>query len=91
MRSFHSPGRSLVYGRRAMCATSHPAASLACIEVLRRGVIPPTLNYRTPDPACNLDIVANEPRESDLQYILSNAFGFGGINSCVVLGKVDCE
>ena len=37
MRSFHSPGRSLVYGRRAMCATSHPAASLACIEVLRAG------------------------------------------------------
>src|ERR1700704_6053634 len=37
MRSFHSPGRSLVYGRRAMCATSHPAASLTCIEVLRQG------------------------------------------------------
>ena len=37
MRSFHFPGRSLVYGRRAMCATSHPAASLACIEVLRQG------------------------------------------------------
>jgi len=37
MRSFHQPGRSLVYGRRAMCATSHPAASLACIEVLRQG------------------------------------------------------
>src|SRR6476660_8058010 len=37
MRSFHLPGRSLVYGRRAMCATSHPSASLACIEVLRAG------------------------------------------------------
>ncbi|HUC47014.1 MAG TPA: gamma-glutamyltransferase, partial [Hyphomicrobiaceae bacterium] len=37
MRSFHRPGRSLVYGRRAMCATSHPAASLTCIDVLRQG------------------------------------------------------
>jgi gamma-glutamyltranspeptidase / glutathione hydrolase len=37
MRSFHTPGRSLVYGRRAMCATSHPTASLTCIEVLRQG------------------------------------------------------
>src|SRR5262245_63959105 len=37
MRSFHHPGRSLVYGRGAMCATSHPAASLTCIDVLRQG------------------------------------------------------
>ena len=37
MRSFHFPGRSLVYGRRAMCATSHPAASLTAIEILRQG------------------------------------------------------
>jgi len=37
MRNFHFPGRSLVYGRRAMCATSHPSASLAAVEVLREG------------------------------------------------------
>ncbi len=72
----------------------HPLGASAAIEgvlcalAFRDGLIPPTLNYRTPDPDCNLDVVANEPREGDLRYILSNAFGFGGINSCVVYKKI---
>ena len=72
----------------------HPLGASAAIEgvlcalAIRDRLIPPTLNYRTPDPSCNLDIVANEPREGDLQYILSNAFGFGGINSCVIYKRI---
>jgi 3-oxoacyl-[acyl-carrier-protein] synthase II len=72
----------------------HPLGASAAIEgvlcalAIRDGLIPPTLNYRNPDPACNLDIVANEPREGNLRYILSNAFGFGGINSCIVYKKI---
>ena len=72
---------------------SLPGASAAiegvlCALAFRNGLIPPTLNYRTPDPDCNLDVVANEPREGDLRYILSNAFGFGGINSCIIYKKI---
>jgi 3-oxoacyl-[acyl-carrier-protein] synthase II len=72
----------------------HPLGASAAIEgvlcalAIRDGLIPPTLNYRTPDPTCNLDVVANEPREGDLRYILSNAFGFGGINSCIIYKKI---
>jgi 3-oxoacyl-[acyl-carrier-protein] synthase II len=72
----------------------HPLGASAAIEgvlcalAFRDGLIPPTLNYRTPDPDCNLDVVANEPREGDLRYILSNAFGFGGINSCIIYKKI---
>src|SRR3984893_7944526 len=72
----------------------HPLGASAAIEgvlcalAFRDQLIPPTLNYRTPDPACDLDIVANEPREGNLQYILSNAFGFGGINSCVIFKRI---
>jgi 3-oxoacyl-[acyl-carrier-protein] synthase II len=72
----------------------HPLGASAAIEgvlcslAIRDGLVPPTLNYRTPDPACDLDIVANEMRQGDLQYVLSNAFGFGGINSCVVFKRV---
>jgi 3-oxoacyl-[acyl-carrier-protein] synthase II len=72
----------------------HPLGASAAIEgvlcalAIRDRLIPPTLNYRTPDPACDLDVVANETREGDLRYVLSNAFGFGGINSCVIFKKV---
>lgn len=52
-----------------------------------RGVIPPTWNYETPDPDCDLDYVPNEPREADLDVVLSNSFGMGGQNACLVLGK----
>jgi 3-oxoacyl-[acyl-carrier-protein] synthase II len=72
----------------------HPLGASAAIEgvicalAIRYGFVPPTLNYQTPDPACDLDVVPNEPREQDLNYVLSNAFGFGGINSCIVYKKV---
>jgi 3-oxoacyl-[acyl-carrier-protein] synthase II len=51
------------------------------------GILPPTWNYETPDPACDLDYVPNQPRPADLQIILSNSFGLGGQNACLVLGK----
>jgi 3-oxoacyl-[acyl-carrier-protein] synthase II len=55
---------------------------------VNEGLIPPTWNYETPDPACDLDYVANQSRPADLQVILSNSFGLGGQNACLVLGKV---
>jgi 3-oxoacyl-[acyl-carrier-protein] synthase II len=72
----------------------HPLGASAAIEgvicalAIRDRLIPPTLNYQTPDPACDLDVVPNEPREADLRHVLSNAFGFGGINSCVIYARV---
>jgi len=50
--------------------------------------MPPTLNRDNPDPACDLDVVPYHGRDAELNYVLSNSFGFGGINSCVILGKV---
>jgi 3-oxoacyl-[acyl-carrier-protein] synthase II len=72
----------------------HPLGASAAIEgvvcalAIRDGLVPPTLKYRTPDPICDLDVVPNEPRKKELRYVLSNAFGFGGINSCVVYKKL---
>lgn len=54
---------------------------------LREGIIPPTWNYETADPTCDLDYVPNAPRRADLQAALSNSFGLGGQNACLVLGK----
>jgi 3-oxoacyl-[acyl-carrier-protein] synthase II len=74
--------------------TAHPLGAtgametIICALALDRGFLPPTLHHQTPDPACDLDVVPNMGREQPLRYVLNNAFGFGGINACLVLGKV---
>jgi beta-ketoacyl-acyl-carrier-protein synthase II len=60
-----------------------------CALALRHGVLPPTINYRTPDPECDLDYVPNEARRVEIDVALSNAMGLGGHNACVLLGRVD--
>ncbi|MCR5100241.1 MAG: beta-ketoacyl-ACP synthase II [Butyrivibrio sp.] len=57
------------------------------VMALKDGFIPATINYKTPDPECDLDIVPNEGRNSDLNYVLSNSLGFGGHNACLIFKK----
>jgi minimal PKS ketosynthase (KS/KS alpha) len=59
----------------------------ACALVLRQGVIPPTINYRTPDPECDLDYVPNTAREQRVDVVVSTASGFGGFQSALVLSR----
>ena len=59
------------------------------ILALAKRIIPPTWNYETPDPACDLDYVPNVPRPADLKVAMSNSFGLGGQNACLVLGSYD--
>ena len=61
--------------------------AIICVLALREGLIPPTINYREPDPACNLDVVPNEARRATLRYVVSNSFGFGGHNVSLVFGR----
>jgi len=61
---------------------------IICLLAMRDGVLPPTINYETPDPECDLDYVPNIAREKEVRTILTNSFGFGGQNITLVAGKV---
>ena len=61
--------------------------AMMCVLALHEGVLPPTINYRTPDPECDLDYVPNEARRVQVDVALSNAMGLGGHNACVLLGR----
>ena len=63
-------------------------AQMAALAV-HDGVLPPTINYEHPDPACDLDYVPNEARKAEVDVALSNAMGLGGHNACVLLGRVE--
>jgi 3-oxoacyl-[acyl-carrier-protein] synthase II len=62
--------------------------AMMCVLALHEGVIPPTINYETPDPECDLDYVPNEARRAQIDVALSNAMGLGGHNGCVLFGRV---
>jgi 3-oxoacyl-[acyl-carrier-protein] synthase II len=58
-----------------------------CVKALNNNIIPPTINYEYPDPDCDLDYVPNEARPSELTYVMSNSFGFGGHNATIILNR----
>ena len=63
--------------------------AILCALAVRDGILPPTINYREPDPDCDLDYVPNEARRMEVDVAVSNAMGLGGHNACVVLGRGD--
>ena len=93
-------GVSAVFGERAgtipmssnKSMIGHTLSAAGAVEAiftllsLRNGVLPPTINYDTPDPALPVDCVPNVAREAQVTHAISNSFGFGGQNVCLVLG-----
>jgi len=59
--------------------------AIACVLAIREGIIPPTINYETPDPDCDLDYVPNEARKANVRVAMSNSLGFGGHNATIIL------
>ncbi|MDT5150470.1 MAG: beta-ketoacyl synthase [Mycobacterium sp.] len=84
-------GHAAVYAPKS--ALGHSIGAVGALEAiltvlsLRDGVIPPTLNYETPDPEIDLDVVAGEPRYGEYQYAINNSFGFGGHNVALAFGR----
>jgi 3-oxoacyl-[acyl-carrier-protein] synthase II len=61
--------------------------AIFCTLAIERGVLPPTINYETPDPECDLDYIPNEARPAEVKVAVSNSFGFGGHNASLVLRR----
>jgi 3-oxoacyl-(acyl-carrier-protein) synthase len=60
---------------------------LACVKAIETGIVPPTVNYDTPDPECDLDYVPNTARKQRIDVALSNTFGFGGHNASMIVRR----
>jgi 3-oxoacyl-[acyl-carrier-protein] synthase II len=70
-----------------MLGAAGAVEAVVCVLSIRENQIHGTMNYETPDPECDLDYVPNEPRRLPVRVALSNSFGFGGQNACIVLGE----
>jgi 3-oxoacyl-[acyl-carrier-protein] synthase II len=67
-----------------LIAAAGSVEAITCLLAINRSVLPPTINYETPDPVCDLDYIANQPRETKVTTCLSNSFGFGGQNVSLI-------
>jgi 3-oxoacyl-(acyl-carrier-protein) synthase len=70
-----------------MMGATGAVEAVFCVQTIRTGILPPTINYHTPDPNCDLDYVPNTAREARVDAIISNAFGFGGHNAVIAIKR----
>jgi len=61
--------------------------AVICVKALQDNMLPPTINYETPDPLCDLDYIPNTARPANVQHVMSNSFGFGGHNAAIILSR----
>jgi len=84
-RAYQVPVSSTKSMTGHMMGATGALEAILCVQSVRENIVPPTINYRTPDPECDLDYVPNQPREMPLKVAISNALGFGGHNSVLVI------
>ncbi len=85
--AYHTPISSTKSMTGHMMGATGALETIFCIQTIRDGILPPTIHYQTPDPECDLDYVPNIAREKKVEIAISNAFGFGGHNSVLVVKK----
>lgn len=86
-RAYDVPVSSTKSGHGHLLGAAAALEAVVCVQALATGLLPPTLNYTTPDPECDLDYVPNQPREAACDVVMSNSFGFGGHNAALLLAR----
>jgi 3-oxoacyl-[acyl-carrier-protein] synthase II len=86
-QAYHVPISSTKSMTGHLLGAAGALEALICVKALQDQVLPPTINYTTPDPDCDLDYVPNRPRRAQVEHVLSNSFGFGGHNATLVISQ----
>jgi 3-oxoacyl-[acyl-carrier-protein] synthase II len=86
-KAYRTPISSIKGATGHCLGASGAIEAIASVFACERGLVPPTIHYEEPDPQCDLDYVPNEAREVPVEYALSNNFGFGGHNACLLVRK----
>lgn len=86
-RAFQVPVSSTKSMTGHLLGAAGALEALICVKVLHHSILPPTINYETPDPECDLDYVPNHARSAMVENIMSNSFGFGGHNATIIISR----
>ena len=88
-RAYSMPVSSTKSMTGHMLGAAGGGEAIACVKAIEEGIIPPTINYETPDPECDLDYVPNQARRADLRAVMTNSFGFGGHNATLIFKRYE--
>lgn len=85
--AYKTPVSSIKSMMGHLIAAAGSVEAITCILAIQEGMLPPTINYETPDPECDLDYIPNQPRSVPIRTALSNSFGFGGQNISLIFSE----
>ena len=86
-RPFSKDRTGMILGEGGAMLVLEPLEAAATLLALRHGILPPTVNFTEPDPACDLDVVPHKAREADVEWALSSSFAFGGLNAVLAFRR----
>lgn len=86
-RAYHVPISSTKSMTGHLLGAAGALEAVIAVKTIQDSILPPTINYETPDPDCDLDYIPNSSRSANVRHVMSNSFGFGGHNATIILSR----